>query len=220
MNLPKIQALVAPLSAPVPSALGVASEAFNYFYIPESYNLVSWFAAIGAFVGIETLGGASCYALVKLHRQKNYGIEFWIAFAGILAYVGSGLYSLADSPIIIFFFLAPFSYFAYSILRNMETEHVEKVSETEAQIRLIEAETRRINAETRKTRAGSVVVVQPVLNGRPVSTGRAEQCRADIAALLEGDKDLSAREIARRLGISPTTASEHKKLWEQSKIDI
>lgn len=173
MNLPKIQALVAPLSAPIPSALGVASEAFNYFRVDTSYNVISWIAAIGAFVGIETLGGASCYALVKLHRQQNYGIEFWIAFCGILAYVGSGLYSLAHSPVIIFFFLAPFSYFAYSILRNMETEHVEKLGEVEAQLKLIEAETKRINAETRKAKAGistqsthvKVVEIKPCLCG-------------------------------------------------------
>lgn len=217
-NLPKIQALVAPLSAPIPSALGVASEAFNYFYITDSYNFVSWFAAIGAFVGIETLGGASCYALVKLHRQNNYGIEFWIAFCGILAYIGSGLYSLAHSPIIIFFFLAPFSYFAYSILRNMETEHAEKVSETETQIKLTEAQTRLINAETRKTRAEKVSNVQPIqVDTRPVSSGQTEQCRTDVIQLLDNDPTLSAREIARRLNISPTTASFHKKMWERSK---
>jgi hypothetical protein len=33
MNLPKLQALIAPLSAPIPSALGVALEAYRYFFI-------------------------------------------------------------------------------------------------------------------------------------------------------------------------------------------
>lgn len=154
MNLPKIQAIIAPLTAPVPSALGVAAEAYTYMST-QSIPFWGWVAAVGAFAGIETMGGASCYALVKLHRERNYGVEFLIALLGIGAYVGSGWYTLADSPMIIFFFLAPFSYFAYSILRSMDKEIEDKVAETETQIRLIQAETRRINAETRKTRAGS-----------------------------------------------------------------
>src|SRR3990172_10227739 len=154
MNLPKIQAIAAPLSAPIPSALGVAAEAYNYM-AAQSIPLWGWVAAVGAFVGIETMGGASCYALVKLHRERNYGVEFALAFVGILVYIGSGWYTLSDSPMIIFFFLAPFSYFAYSILRSMEKEIEDKVTETETQIKLIQAETRRINAETRKTKAGA-----------------------------------------------------------------
>lgn len=154
MNLPKIQALAAPLSAPIPSALGVAAEAYNYMSV-QSIPFWGWVAAVGAFVGIETMGGASCYALVKLHRERNYGVEFALAFVGILVYIASGWYTLADSPMIIFFFLAPFSYFAYSILRSMEREIEDKVTETEAQIALINAETKRINAETRKAKAGA-----------------------------------------------------------------
>lgn len=152
MNLPKIQAIAAPLSAPIPSALGVAAEAYNYMSV-QSIPFWGWVAAVGAFVGIETMGGASCYALVKLHRERNYGVEFALAFVGILVYIGSGWYTLSDSPMIIFFFLAPFSYFAYSILRSMEKEIEDKVTETETQIKLIQAETRRINAETRKAKA-------------------------------------------------------------------
>lgn len=156
MNLPKIQAIAAPLSAPIPSALGVALQAYLYFQAQSI--ILGWIAAIGAFVGIEAIGGASCYAVVKLHRQKSYGIEFYVSLVGILAYIASGYFVLHNTAILIFFVLAPFSYFAYSILRNMQDEHIEKVSETEAQIRLIEAETRRINAETRKTKAGNIVV--------------------------------------------------------------
>ncbi len=171
MNLPRIQALAAPLSAPIPSALGVALQAYLYF--TSQSVILSWIAAIGAFIGIEAIGGASCYAVVKLHRQKSYGIEFYVSLVGILAYIVCGYYVLHSTAILIFFVLAPFAYFAYSILRNMQDEHIEKVSETEAQIRLIEAETKRINAETRKSKAGfstqptrvKVVEIKPCLCG-------------------------------------------------------
>lgn len=212
MNLPKLQALVAPLTAPIPSALGVAFEAYSYSFGQTESIFFGWLAGLGAFVGIETLGGASCYALVKLHRQHDYGIEFWLALAGIVAYVGSGWYTLVASPVIIFFFLAPFSYFAYSILRSMEREIEDKIDETEAQIKLINAQKNLINAETRKTKAA----IRPV-QGVQLDTGHpsspSKECRLDVRQLLDSDPHLSARQIAKALNISPTTASEHKKLW-------
>ncbi len=151
-NLPKLQAFIAPLSAPIPSAISVGAEAYH-FITPQTSEYWGYLAALAAFIGIETVGGASCYATIKLHRQRNYGAEFWVSICGILVYIASGLWTLYNTPTIIFFFLAPFAYFAYSILRSMEQEIDEKVHETEAQIRLIEAETKRTNAESKKIKA-------------------------------------------------------------------
>lgn len=189
MNLPKIQAMAAPLSAPIPSALGVAAEAYNYMSV-QSIPFWGWVAAVGAFVGIETMGGASCYALVKLHRERNYGVEFALAFVGILVYIASGWYTLSDSPMIIFFFLAPFSYFAYSILRSMEKEIEDKVTETETQIKLIQAETRRINAETRKTKAGAPTQPTPYQRVEPVAL---KPCLCGATFTRSQDKAIHAR---------------------------
>jgi DNA-binding CsgD family transcriptional regulator len=204
INLPKLQALIAPLSAPIPSALGVAVQAYLYF-LPQSAFL-GWIAAFGAFIGIEAIGGASCYAVVSLHRQKNYGIEFIVSLIGIIAYVSSGLLTLNHTPLLIFFFLAPFSYFAYAVLRNMEVELVEKRQETEAQLKLVIAQKNLANAEARKVK---LINVQRSIGYIP------KECREDVRILLEQDRTLSAREIGRKLGISPTTASEHKKIWEK-----
>lgn len=214
MNLPKLQALIAPLSAPVPSALGVALQAYLYFQMQSLF--LAWVAAIGAFVGIEAIGGASCYAVVKLHRQKSYGIEFFVSLLGIVAYVYSGYLVLHTTAILVFFFLAPFSYFAYAILRNMETDIMEKRDETEAQIKLIEAQTKQINAETRKAKA-SVQPVQSVQLDTGHKTDMSKVCRIDIKELLDSNPNMSARQIAKQLYISPTTASDHKKLYEQGK---
>lgn len=212
MNLPKIQALVAPLSAPVPSALGVAVQAFQYFASANGANSIflGWVAAIGAFAGIEAIGGASCYAVVKLHRQKNYGIEFAVSLAGIVVYILSGYFVLHSTAIIIFFFLAPFSYFAYAILRNMETEHIEKVSETEAQIRLIEAQTRQINAETRKSKANrtderpSVRFVGRTLSG-------SNETRDQVFSYLADNPTASVRAVASALNIPKSTVEPYIK---------
>jgi len=191
MNLPKLQALIAPLSAPIPSALGVALQAYLYF-IGQSYFL-AWVAAAGAFLGIEAIGGASCYAVVKLHRQRNYGIEFFVSLAGIVAYIGSGYFVLHNTAILIFFVLAPFSYFAYAILRSMESEIVEKVNETNAQIALTNAETRRINAETRKAKAGNST--QPTRRER-VESPELNPCVCGMTFTRSQDKAIHARRCA------------------------
>lgn len=210
MNLPRIQALIAPLSAPVPSALGVALQAYLYF-VNQSL-ILGWIAAIGAFLGIEAIGGASCYAVVKLHRQKNYGIEFMVSLAGILAYIASGYFVLHSTAILIFFVLAPFSYFAYSILQNMQNEHVEKINETEVQIKLIEAQTKQINAETRKTKAA---IVRPVRspNEHPEQTNKKEIIRMYLAE----HPNAGPREIARSTNCAVSTASKWLEELKRSK---
>jgi len=167
LNLPKLQAFIAPLSAPIPSAISVGAEAYH-FITPQTNEYWGYLAAFAAFIGIETVGGASCYATIKLHRQRDYGAEFWVSICGILVYIASGLWTLANSPTIIFFFLAPFAYFAYSILQSMEQEIDAKTNETEAQIRLIEAETRRTNAESRKIKVEKTESMQN--NAKPMQT--------------------------------------------------
>lgn len=218
MNLPKIQAIAAPLSAPIPSALGVAVQAYLYFVSQSA--ILGWIAAIGAFIGIEAIGGASCYAVVKLHRQRSYGIEFYVSLVGILAYIASGYFVLHNTAILIFFILAPFSYFAYAILRSMETEIVEKVSETEAQIKLIETEAqarameveaetklveaqiKRINAETRKTKAENVTYTPYSTAPLRVEAVELKPCACGQTFTRSQDKAIHARRC---------------EVWKQSK---
>lgn len=153
-NLPRLQALIAPLSAPIPSAISIAAEAYNYV-TPQTHLALGWIAALAAFVGIETIGGASCYAMVKLHRRKSYGVEFWVSLMGILSYIGSGLYTLSDSPTIIFFFLAPFAYFSYSIIKSMHEDDDEKVVvfQSELRQRELSLEERRLQLTIESTKA-------------------------------------------------------------------
>lgn len=178
ISLPRIQAITAPIAAPVPSAIAIAAEAYKYFSF-SIHPAFAWLAAVAAFAGIETVGGASCYALVKLHRQRNYGVEFFVALTGVGVYIGSGLWTLYGSSIIIFFFLAPFAYFAYSIISSMREEIVEKVSETEAQTQLINAETRRTNAEIRKAKAENGVATTKATNSTSKKTYICPYCDVD-----------------------------------------
>lgn len=178
-NLPKIQAIIAPLTAPVPSAISIAVEAYIYVLAQSSSVVLGWFAAVSAFAGIETMGGASCYAVIKLHQEKRYGVEFYVSLLGIIVYIGSGVGVLWGSPTIIFFFLAPFSYFAYSIVFALQEEDTSKTNDAELQIKLKEAdakekeiEVKRINAETKRIKAEKMesVVVEKVVMPEPAGT--------------------------------------------------
>lgn len=214
MNLPKIQALVAPLSAPVPSALGVAVQAYMYF--ASQSIILGWTAAVGAFIGIEAIGGASCYAVVKLHRQRSYGIEFFVSLAGIIVYIFSGYLVLHTTAILIFFFLAPFSYFAYAILRNMEAEIQEKQTETEAQIRLVNAQKNLINAEVRRTKAEKG---EGVRAGRTPGQERPnnETTRVRVFEYLSDNPGASVRGVAAALGLPKSTVEPYVREWKDER---
>jgi hypothetical protein len=100
--------------------------------------------------------------LIKCHREKDYGADFYTALAGTIAYIAGGILTLyLQSPIVIFFALSPFGYFAYSILRTMADEITAKTEETNAQIELVKAQTRLTNAQIRKVKVG---VQDPVQN--------------------------------------------------------
>lgn len=207
INLAKVQAFAAPLTAPVPSAIAIAVGAYSYITV-QSHWVFGVLAAIAAFVGIETVGGASCYATIKLHRERNYGIEFWVALAGIGIYIGSGLWTLWGSPAIIFFFLAPFGYFAYSIIYSMEAEIVEKTAETQAQIALVKAQKNLVNAEIRKSKAAFAPV-------RPSNEREQDSVRDRIYAVLDERADVGPREMARTVGCSVSTAYKWIKSYKK-----
>lgn len=162
IDLPKTQSVMAVIFTPITGAIAIAVISFNYITF-ISHWILGCFAFIGALLGVEAVGGACCYALIKCHREKDYGADFWTALGGTIAYIAGGILTLyLQSPIVIFFALSPFGYFAYSILRTMADEIRHKTEETQAQIELIKAQTRLTNAQVRKARAAVQDAVQHV----------------------------------------------------------
>lgn len=153
IDIPKTQSVMAVVFAPITGAIAIAIVAFTYI-TSISHWILGGLAGFGSFLGVEAIGGACCYALIKCHREKDYGPDFWTALAGVIAYIGGGLFTLYfQNPIAIFFVLSPFAYFSYSIIRTMAEEIAEKTNETNAQIGLIKAQTVLTNAQTRKEKA-------------------------------------------------------------------
>jgi hypothetical protein len=187
IDIPRTQSVMAVIFTPITGAIAIAVVSFNYI-TSISHWLLGCLAFIGALLGVEAVGGACCYALIKCHREKNYGADFWTALAGALAYIGGGILTLyLQSPIVIFFILSPFGYFAYSIIRTMADEITAKTAETEAQIKLLNAQKNLINAQNRRDKARSTPPVQNVQNGdlNDINARRQTEKLANLEKVLD-----------------------------------
>lgn len=197
--LPQLYALSGPIATPLVSAITIGHYMYLQFGEPQ------WLAVlvgVGAFIGFEAAGGACVASAIKLHRRKQHDTDFWICMIGIIVYMASPslIIKFGYGPLI-FAILAAFAVFAGNTFFTIEKED-------DLHLKVTKAETNKINAETRMIKAGKTGQVSTVQMD-------TVQCRSDVQALLDIDKNMSAREIGRKLNISPTTASKHKELWKK-----
>lgn len=204
IDIPKTQSVMAVIFTPITGAIAIAIVSFNYI-TSISHWILGCLGFIGAFLGVEAVGGACCYALIKCHREKDYGADFWTALAGTVAYITVGILTLyLQNPIAAFFALSPFGYFAYSIIRTMADEISAKTEETNAQIELIKAQTRLTNAQARKEKAE--------MSGRPGvrETGRtATGTRDKVYEYLSDNPEASVRKVAGETGLPKSTVEPY-----------
>ncbi len=226
VDIPKTQSVMAVIFAPITGAIAIAIVAFNYTTSISHWSLGA-LAGLGSFLGIEAIGGACCYALIKCHRERDYGADFWTALAGVIAYIGGGILTLhLQSPIVIFFALSPFAYFSYSIIRTMQEEIAEKTKETEAQTALIKAQTNLTNAQTRKEKAQqnrATPSVQNVQNNvlNDVNAARQAEKLANldrVKGYLVDNPNASLSEIGEFIGKGKSTAKNYTSELEQSGV--
>lgn len=217
IDIPKTQSVMAVIFAPITGAIAIAIVAFNYTTSISHWSL-GVLAGLGSFLGVEAIGGACCYALIKCHREKDYGADFWTALAGVIAYIGGGILTLhLQSPIVIFFALSPFAYFSYSIIRTMQEEIAEKTKETEAQTALIKAQTNLTNAQTRKEKAQQNRSIPPVQNAQSdalneLNARRQAEKSANVERVVDFLKDnplASLSDIGAHIGKGKATAKNY-----------
>ena len=221
VDIPKTQSVMAVIFTPITGAIAIAVISFNYI-TSISHWILGCFAFTGALLGVEAVGGACCYALIKCHREKDYGADFYTALAGTLAYIAGGILTLyLQSPIVVFFALSPFGYFSYSIIRTMADELADKTKETEAQTKLINAQKNLINAQNRRDKVRGERSVPPfntpvqnvqydVLND--VNAVRQAEKTANLHRVLEylaGNPEASLNDIGGHVGKGKATAKNY-----------
>lgn len=214
IDIPKTQSVLAVIFTPITGAIAIAVVSFNYINAISHWTLAS-LAFLGALLGVEAVGGACCYALIKCHREKNYGADFWTALAGASAYIAGGILTLhLQSPIVIFFALSPFGYFSYSIIRTMADEITAKTEETNAQTELIKAQTRLTNAQIRKAKAAVQHPVQNVQTNvlNDLNAQRQAEKLANLERVLDylaGNPGASLAAIGDHIGKGKATAKNY-----------
>lgn len=214
IDIPKVQSVMAVIFTPITGAIAIAVISFDYI-TTISHWILGCFAFTGALLGVEAVGGACCYALIKCHREKDYGADFFTALTGTIAYITGGILTLyLQSPIIVFFVLSPFGYFAYSILRTMADEIRAKTEETEAQTKLVNAQKNLVNAQIRKAKAGVQDPVQNVQHGdlNALNAQRQAEKLANLNAVLDylsQNPDASLGDIGRHIGKQKSTAKNY-----------
>lgn len=214
IDIPQVQSIMAVIFTPITGAIAIAVISFNYI-TSISHWILGCFGFVGALLGVEAVGGACCYALIKCHREKDYGADFYTALAGTIAYIAGGILTLyLTSPIVIFFALSPFAYFSYSIIRIMIDEVTAKTEETEAQIKLLNAQKNLINAQNRKAKAAFNTPVQHVQNVvlNDVNAKKQAEKSANLEAVLgylADNPGASLSAIGDYVGSSKATAKNY-----------
>lgn len=230
IDIPKTQSVMAVIFTPITGAIAIAVVSYQYI-TSISHWLLGSVAFVGALLGVEAVGGACCYALIKCHRERDYGADFWTALAGTVAYIAVGILTLyLQNPIAAFFALSPFGYFAYSIIRTMADEINDKTQETEAQIKLLNAQKNLINAQNRRDKAQGnrstppvQDAVQHVQNGDLNEINAKRQAeKADnldkVLSYLASNPGASLAGIGEHVGVGKSTAKNYTDELQQAGL--
>lgn len=216
MNIYQLYGKIGPWATPAPAAIALSGRLYGEW--SKTDPITAWAIALFSLAALEVVGGLCSYQAIRTSLDKRWG-WFAVCLAGVFAYVGLGIYALWGLTAWIYVVLAVFVHVAVAAELAAGLQRVEVIEDKTLALALEKERTRQLQAEARKAKAEQIVFPKAFgvqVDGRPVSSGQAGQCRADIAELLKAAPNLSAREIGRRLNISPTTASEHKKLWEKA----
>lgn len=151
-NLAVIQSFLAPALTPVPAALLLASKI--YAVLLANVGWLAWVGALAGFVGLESLGGLTCYAAIKAYRRRDWP-SFGVAAVLVGVYLSAGVSSVlwlehSDAQILAWgFVLTVAAYIAYAMIQDVWDDE----QALDKQVVLIRARTSLTNAEARKAKA-------------------------------------------------------------------
>lgn len=219
LSMPEIQALIAPLATPLPSAVTASAVLYRDMKMEEVPWVIALVVASIAFVGIESIGGVSVNSALSLHRMKIYNAEFYLSLAGIFVYIAVGTFILWGSKTAILLLLVPFSYVGYSVLRGVKERVEERTKEVESQTDYINAETRRLNAEIRKEKLQlnrnvtnmTDSLSQSVTHVNDKRRMEKEEKLKEVVLMLNDNPNVTNEEIAKKLGVTVRSVIRYRK---------
>ena len=185
------------------SVIGVAGPGWEY---------LAGAVALSGVVGMLTAEIISYRKALEALALREWGAFVFAILAALICsglvvfaiYSGADARSLLSSVVIAVIFYAVMGVDAYL---------GERRSERERELRELKARTSSTRAEARLLEAGQrAATVQQAGRVSSPSSGQLDEGRLrQVYGLLAAEPSLSAREVARRMGISPTTASAYCK---------
>ena len=221
LSLASLQSVAAPILVPFTPAMLLGNEI--YTVLAERTGLwMALTAGIATALGLEFIGGSTCYAAVKLYRRRDwYALMFAIVLVAVYVVAGAGSILYIDDTkarvLAIFFLLTPVAYVAYALVHDLKEEDDRETAQNRLEIELMEARTKQLNAEARLTRVqtASTIVYPPSFGVRSGErTNEQVQLQARIYAELDKDSTVGPREMSRRVGCAPSTAKTHIDRWK------
>lgn len=228
LSLASIQSVAAPVLVPFTPAMLLGNEIYTVLAERTGFWM-ALLAGITAAIGLEFIGGSTCYAAVKLYRRRDWwALLFAIGLVGVYMSAGIGSILYIDDTkarvLAIFFVLTPVAYIAYALVHDIKEEDDHEATQNRLQVELMEAKTKQLNAEARleKARAYTPELIYPSSFGRSANANEREQSdvQAKIYAILAEDSEVGPREMSRRIGCAPSTAHKYIQAWKETRGNL
>jgi hypothetical protein len=223
LSLASIQSVAAPVLVPFTPAMLLGNEIYTVLFARTGFWM-ALVAGVTAAIGLEFIGGSTCYAAVKLYRRRDWwALLFAIGLVGVYMSAGIGSILYIDDTkarvLAIFFVLTPVAYIAYALVHDIKEEDDHEATQNRLQVELMEAKTKQLNAEARleKARTYTPELVYPASFGKVFGQNEQNEQtehQAKIFAELDGDSTIGPREMSRRVGCAPSTAKTHIDKWK------
>lgn len=225
LSLASLQSVAAPVLVPFTPAMLLGNEVFSVLLARTGWYM-ALFAGITAAIGLEFIGGSTCYAAVKLYRRRDWGaLLFAIGLVGVYMAAGIGSILYIDDTkariLAIFFVLTPVAYIAYALVHDLREDDDRKTEQNRLEIELMEARTKQLNAEARLAKAQTAnTIVYPSSFGKVFGQNEQNEqgVQAKVFAELEKDSTVGPREMSRRIGCAPSTAKTHIDRWKAQPL--
>lgn len=222
--LTKIQALIAPLAAPVPPALLLANEMYQVMVLVQIPGWMAFISACVAVVGLEFSGALASTMAVKSWKRRSWGALVLSVF-GTLVYAGivfGGIQMMTEQRARVFGVMVLVSlvaYLGYAIYQSYREQDERQAEQTVQQIELIRQQKQLKNAETRQLQWQVQTGFVPGANIVRSGANEGERLndlskQLDVWSYLDANGLRGPSEIARELGISKSTAQKHIQSWK------
>lgn len=225
MDLPKLQALIAPLATPVAPALLLGNEMYQVMVLSEIWWLLALVSATAAIVGLEFTGALASYMAVRAWGRRDWG-AMMVSMAGALMYAAIVMGGIAIMPeqrarvFAVMVLASLVAYIGYGLYHSYAERDTARAQAGVMELDRLDKQRLLINAQTRQIKAGQV---------SSLSSGRVDTLtgQVDMPAVTPiGQKvidyfgqhpDASLRTVSAEVGCSPETVRQWKKVFEVTR---